>query len=185
VTNCGDIMNKDAKRIQKIAEQFISILKREVKKNPNNFFLEDDLRCFGYMILYGLLKKHGCLNTKDNQKEIRLRANFNPYSYHKRARHRNVAYDLAILDEKGSARPVCVVEFKFNKVYEKWGHKRQYCKAGSGGFRTDYNKLVNTTIPVQLCIFVDIGGQRDSAIDKMIKNRKVKRIRMEYIIVSG
>lgn len=172
---------QDTEKIEKILVDFIALLKTEIDAHPHNFFLEDDLRCFSYMTLYRLLEQVDLLNTTNANKEIRLRSNFNPYSYHKQDECKNVAYDLAILDGDAD-NEFCIIEFKFSKYYSRWGKRQKYGRATLSSFEEDFNKIRKEKAPLKYCILVELGIERNPEVDGFINSNSGQGTRLFYFV---
>lgn len=173
-------------KLEQAISGYMATLEKRIREHPHDFFLEEDLRCISYAILHEILASKNRLRTKNGRKEIRLRANFNPYSYYKNKKNENpnIAFDLAILDEQAGDEPLCVFEFKFHKTYSRWGKNQKYGRASLASFKKDYEKLTKIAplkIPHRYCIFIEIGRERNPEIDEFIKIRPNKEIEMIYI----
>gem|GEM_PF-3047130 len=172
---------QDTEKIEKILADFIALLKTEIGVHPHNFFLEDDLRCFSYMALYRLLEQGSLLNTTNANKEIRLRSNFNPYSYHKQDECKNVAYDLAILNADAD-NEVCIIEFKFSKHYSRWGKRQKYGRATLSSLEKDFNKISKEKAPLKYCILVELGIERNPEVEGFINSNSSQGTKLFYFV---
>lgn len=172
---------QDIVLLKSVLGEFIVELKNEVEMHPHNFFLEEDLRCLSYALLYNLLKENDLLNAKTGKNEIRLRASFNPYSYHKHDDYKNVAYDLAITDEDAD-NELCIIEFKFNKRYDRFGKRQKYGGASLSSLQRDYLKISKEKAPFKYCILVAVGIERDGEIDEFINSKKGQDAEMHYFV---
>ncbi|MGV8176610.1 MAG: hypothetical protein ACP5NX_02335 [Candidatus Bilamarchaeaceae archaeon] len=174
--------------MKKIMKKFLGKLEKEVKKKPHSFFLEEDLRSYAYMEIYKLLKQNNLLNARTEKKEIRLRANYNPYSYHKTPKYNNlnVAYDLAVLDEEANDA-LCIIEFKFNKRYigvDRTRFRDKTMKYGNANiklFKRDYKKIEKQTAKLKYSIFIDLGWQTNGVKEYTESLKNDHNVKVVYL----